>query len=79
MLTYPVPAVNEINIKAELVSPVSMHYEIIDLNGKMISTGKMKGDAQKIDISTVATGNYIITLRDEADKKLGSHNFTIAR
>ncbi len=78
-LTYPVPAVNDINIKVELVSPVSMHYEILDISGKMILSGKMNGTTQKIDISKIATGNYIINLHDDAGVKLISDKFTIVR
>ena len=79
ILTYPVPAVNDINVKVDLIQPVVMHYEIMDVNGKIVASDKMKGQESKIDISSIATGNYIINLRDEAGEKLISDKFTIIR
>ncbi|CAN5564588.1 hypothetical protein BH11BAC1_BH11BAC1_26590 [soil metagenome] len=79
MLTYPVPAVNEINVLVDLISPVAMHYEIMDLNGKVVLTDKMQSNKQQIDISGIATGNYFITLFDDAGKKLCADKFKVAR
>jgi hypothetical protein len=79
MLTYPVPAVNEINVKVELVSPVSMIYEILDNNGNIVASDKMLSNTQKIDVSKLAAGNYFVNLRDLSGKKLCADRFTIAR
>ncbi len=79
MLTYPVPAVNELNVEVELASPVSMHYEIMDVSGKLLITGPMAGKSQKVDVGAIPQGNYFITLRDDAGKKLCAHKFAIVR
>jgi len=79
MLTYPVPAVNDINVHVELVSPVTMHYEIMDSNGKLVRTDKMNSNKQEINVSKLSAGNYFITLRDDSGAKLCSDHFTIAR
>jgi hypothetical protein len=80
MLTYPVPAVNEINVKVELVSPgVSMIYEILDKNGNIVASDKMHSNTQKIDVSKLAAGNYFVNLRDLSGQKLCADRFTIAR
>jgi hypothetical protein len=79
MLTYPVPAVNEINVHVELVRPVAMSYEIRDLNGKIVATDKMKGSTEKINTAHLAGGNYFITIRDDAGSKLCADKFTIVR
>ena len=79
MLTYPVPAVNEINVKVDLVTPVSMQYEILDNNGNIVASGKMLSYTQKIDVSNIAAGNYFVNLRDMSGTKLCSDRFTIAR
>ena len=79
MLTYPVPAVNEINVRVELASPVSMNYQILDNNGKEVSSGKMESTIQQIDVSKLAAGRYFITVRDEAGVRLCGDRFTIVR
>lgn len=79
MLTYPVPAVNEINVKVELFSPVVMHYEIMDVTGKIVGMNNMKSNTEKIDISALPAGNYFISLRDDTGKKLIADKFTIVR
>jgi len=79
MLTYPVPAVNEINVKVDLVSPVAMRYEIIDNNGNVVAKDNMASTTQKINVSNLAAGNYFVNLRDLSGKKMCSDRFTIAR
>ena len=79
MLTYPVPAVNDINVKVDLVTPVSMRYEILDNNGSIAASGEMQSTTQKIDVSNLAAGNYFVNLHDLSGKKLCSDKFTIAR
>jgi hypothetical protein len=79
MLTYPVPAVNEINVKVELVSQISMRYEILDNNGNIVLSNEMLSNTQKVDVSKLATGNYFVNLRDLNGNKLCSDRFTIVR
>ncbi|MEO8085952.1 MAG: T9SS type A sorting domain-containing protein [Bacteroidota bacterium] len=79
MLTFPVPAVNEINVHVELVAPVTMNYEIMDITGKIVLTDKMNSNKQQINVSQLANGNYSITLLDDAGKKLCADKFMVAR
>jgi len=79
MITYPVPAVNELNVKVEITSQVEMNYTIVDLKGKIVLTGQMNDETQKVDVSTLAAGNYVVNVNDESGKKMISNNFTISR
>ncbi len=79
MKLYPIPANDELTIMAELNNPVAMHYEIMDIAGKLVGTSKMESNTEKIDISPLPAGNYFITLRDDAGKKLIADKFTIVR
>jgi hypothetical protein len=78
-LTYPVPAVDFINVSVELNSPVKMNYEISDVTGKKVAFNKMNGNTASIDITYLPEGNYIISLWDDSHNKLCAHNFTIVR
>lgn len=79
LMTYPVPASTELHVKVELVSPVSMQYEILDLSGQKVAAEKMDGTSAKIDLTNLAAGTYYVVLRDEAGKKLCSDKFYIVR
>jgi len=78
-LTYPVPAVNEINAKVELVNPVEMTCKIHDQTGRLVASEEMSGTEMKMNIHHLAAGNYILSLHDQAGNKLCAHNFSIVR
>jgi hypothetical protein len=79
MQIFPMPANQELNVNVELNKAIMMNYEIMDNNGKLIASGKMNGLSQKIDISSMAIGNYFIALLDEEGRKLSADKFTIVR
>ncbi len=78
MITYPVPAANDLNVRVELVSPVNMNYSIESITGKTVLTGTMNGNEQKIDVSKLANGHYVVNVKDESGQKMISHKFTVA-
>jgi hypothetical protein len=79
MMTYPVPASTELNVKMDLTQHVSMNYNIVDVKGKIVLSGQMENETQKVDVRNLAAGHYVVNVNDLSGKKLSSHNFTIAR
>ena len=79
MKLFPTPADRVLMVSAELSKLVTMHYEILDNNGKLAATAEMKSGTAQIDISMLAAGNYFFSLRDESGNSLASEQFTIAR
>jgi len=76
---YPMPANQELNVSMELKQAVSVSYQVMDNNGRLITTGKMKSATENIDISALPAGNYFIMLRDDEGRNLYSDKFTISR
>jgi hypothetical protein len=60
---FPNPAKDEITIQSNLCEEV--HIEIIDQLGNILVKGEFIGKNQKIDVSTLAPGVYLINLRSE--------------
>lgn len=77
LYTYPIPAATELNVKVELTTPVDMTYDILDVNGKLVESGKMNGNTQHVNVSAMAAGNYFITLKDESGKRLCGDQFKV--
>jgi hypothetical protein len=76
---FPQPAQNELNISVELSQNTSMTYEVADITGKRIITGKMETSSTKIDISSLSRGNYFIALHDETGAVLYTSRFSVAK
>ena len=70
---YPVPAVNELNISFNETDTVIVKADVFDLNGRNVLSSVVT--AQKINIQTLASGSYIILLKDAAGV-LYSQKFT---
>ena len=43
------------------------HYQIFNINGKLLRSGKMTQEKELIDISALPTGNYVLVLQGEFD------------
>ena len=57
---FPNPAFNQLNISAQSeISQVIVH----DLVGKLIQTVTVNGCEKMIDISTISSGNYFVTVK----------------
>ena len=76
---FPTPAQNEINIDVELKSNISLSYEIFDINGRSVHTSLMNSTKEKIDVSNLSSGRYILKLGDAKKNLLYSTHFSIAR
>jgi hypothetical protein len=76
---YPSPASNEINIDVELKKNTSLAYQIFDMNSRLLLSSSMNTLKEKVDISNLAHGRYVLRLNDSEKKILYSTNFTVAR
>ena len=76
---YPTPAKNEINVDVELKSNLILSYEIFDLNGKLLQSSLMNSTKEKIDISSLSSGSYILKIGDARKNILYSTQFSIQK
>jgi ELWxxDGT repeat protein len=61
---YPQPAVNTVTINLEEEGNVTQ-YQVLSLNGKVVSSGAVNSSVTQVDVSNLATGNYILKLQSE--------------
>jgi hypothetical protein len=64
---YPNPAVDMVNLRFSLSKPTEIQMYILDMQGKMVmskvvSAPKANDQSLMIDVSSLASGNYTITL-----------------
>lgn len=76
---FPSPAANEITIDVELKKNASLAFQIFDINGRLLLSRAMNSLKEKVDISSLARGRYVLRLNDSEKKILYSTNFTVAR
>lgn len=64
---YPNPTTDNIYLKSEQLDP-SQHYEIFNLAGQVIQTGKLakSNNIFSIDLSTLKAGSYILKIDEQA-------------
>jgi len=62
---FPQPAQDGLNIHVELAQNVSLKYEIADLTGRKILSGKLESANEKIDIRNLSRGNYFVSLLND--------------
>lgn len=58
---FPNPVQNELNITG-LTEPSA--YEIVDLNGRLILSGKIASEPTKIDVTNLCNGNYLFVIKN---------------
>ncbi len=63
---YPNPAKGEVNISLNKVSKGAT-YQILDLSGKLISTGNLESDKTKVNISALKTGTYRLVVSNNGE------------
>ena len=56
MVVYPNPTQGELTLSLEGLR----RYEIIDMNGKIVMQGQSNGKRRTIDVSTLASGLYLV-------------------
>ena len=76
---YPSPADKNLTIDVDLKKATELHYEIYDLNGRLISQAPMNSAKEKVDVSSMANGRYILKLTDVKRNSLYSTIITIGR
>jgi hypothetical protein len=76
---YPQPAQNELNIQVELYRNIALTYEIADITGRKILSGKMESMNQKVDISSLNRGNYFVALRNEQGTILHTSKLLVSK
>lgn len=62
---YPNPAINQIKIASNFDNINNYNYQLIDITGSSVQTGKIKSQQHKIDISNAPDGIYFIQIFDE--------------
>jgi hypothetical protein len=72
LIVFPNPSENIITIKIPLDQIVMPKYMIFNLNGQLEDNGKIMTNIQTIDISSLATGIYLLTIYDNNGNLLAS-------
>ena len=65
--------------KIQAEKEAELNYEIYDLNGRLISQSQMHSAKEKVDVSALANGRFILKLTDVKRNSLYSTSFTIGR
>jgi hypothetical protein len=68
-IVYPNPTINELNFRSNKINfNESIDFEIIDLTGKVISTGKIQN--KSLDVSSIYSGIYFIKLNINGNQEV---------
>lgn len=59
---YPNPAKKSLQVVSENLKDAN--YKIFSMNGKLIQTGSIEDDNQKIELNTVRKGSYLLCIED---------------
>ena len=63
--TYPNPLNDELWIEFNSISDIPMNYEITDMSGKLVSEGTCHGLVNRVDVSEINSGLYLLTIRSK--------------
>ncbi len=66
---YPVPAINDLNIKLGMVPSKPISVRISDASGKIIRSVRLSTSLNKVDVSDLLPGMYFIRLEDGRTEK----------
>lgn len=75
---YPNPAQDYITIDAELKSAMKMSYAVYDANGRLAMEATLPTSKERIDISTLPSGSYILRLSGNG-ATISSRHFSVNR
>jgi len=76
---FPSPAKDYLNIDVALRNNISLSYGIFDMSGRLVKTSLMKSTSERVDVSDLSSGKYILKIGDAKLNQLYSTNFSIAR
>ncbi len=62
---YPIPATDKLTIDLSKSSEVFTAYNLVSINGQVVSSGKIDATALSVDISTLPSGVYFINIKNE--------------
>jgi hypothetical protein len=75
---FPNPATDQLNITADL--NLEGHQVVItDMNGKLVRIRPLTNGVNSIELSDVASGNYIYRIADKAGRFIKQDRFTVAK
>lgn len=75
---YPSPASSSMTIRVDLKKATSLHYNIIDIQGKLVFADVLEPFETRVDVSQYPTGNYKLQLMD-GSTQVYSGSFMINR
>jgi len=70
---YPIPAHNYITIDTKISSPTRLDIKLYDVIGRLVNeqtTNEYQDYKEKLDISNIASGIYILDIKAESDGKI---------
>jgi hypothetical protein len=76
---YPSPANEQLNIHVALKKNISLSYEIFDMNGRQLKKALMSSTIEKVDVSDLVSGKYILKIGDEKYNQLYSTGFSVLK
>ena len=63
---FPNPVGNELTININQLNDIPVEFEIIDLSGKLIQNGILTAKMNKLDVSEIDAGLYLLSLKTPA-------------
>ena len=76
---YPVPAVNVLNIRMELLKTVDLTYRIYDVKGQLVASDLIEPKVTAVDLSAFATGTYYLNVLDQQNKVQYTTHFSVSK
>jgi hypothetical protein len=67
---YPNPVNNTIFISLDKIPATPVHYQLYDIQGKELQSGKFNSQKQELNISTLSKGIYFISVTIENQSKI---------
>ena len=62
---YPNPTTDYLNLKVENENDEILSYQLFDMNGRLVDTQKLTGNATTIDMEAFQTSTYLLKVTNE--------------
>ncbi|HRH64843.1 MAG TPA: T9SS type A sorting domain-containing protein [Bacteroidia bacterium] len=76
---YPVPAVNQLNIRVELLKNASLTFRIYDVKGQLVTSNLIEPKETAVDLTAFPNGTYYISLFDEYNNPVYKTHFSVSK
>ena len=73
---YPNPATDCVNIESEGIE--TLHYTLYNNNGQLMTEGECNGN-EKVEMSSYATGNYILRVASSDNQNMNVYKIVLVR